>query len=122
MNPIAIIAGISTSLQLLKSAKNFFYPNKVMDEATKISAQRMADDVGSLQEQLKAHREVIDRLVVQVKADKDMIEKHNEVLIQLGETAQQAVAEAAKLRVLALWAIGVSAAALLGVIVTAIFK
>ncbi len=117
MNPIAIIAGISTSLQLLRSAKNFFYPNKILDEAATIASQRTADDVGSLQEQLKAHREVIDRLVEQVKADKDMIEKHNEVLIQLGETVQEALTEGAKLRLLARWAIGLSMAAVVAVIV-----
>jgi hypothetical protein len=122
MNPFAIIAGISTSVQLLKSAKEFFYPNKTIDEASAISSKQMAQDVGTLQEQLKAHREVIDRLVEQVKADKDMIEKHNEVLIQLGEAAQEALADAAKLRIIALCAIGISALACVGAILVAILK
>ena len=112
MSPIAIIAGISTSVQLaLRAPKVFFYPNKAVNDAMLLASRRMANDVGSLQEQLKAHREVIDKLVEQVRVSEDLIEKHNEVLIQLGEATQQAVSDAEKLRVLAWWAIGISAAA-----------
>src|SRR2546430_3018560 len=56
MEPISILAGISASLELLKNAKRFFYPNKTINEALAISSKRMADDVGSLQEQLRADR------------------------------------------------------------------
>jgi len=122
MSPIAIIAGISTSLQLLKSAKEFFYPNKNIDEAKAITSRRMADDVGPLQEQLKAHREVIDRLVEQVRADKDMIEKHNEIIIQLGEATQEAITDAAKLRTLLWCAISLGALAVATTGLVLIFK
>jgi cell division septum initiation protein DivIVA len=73
----------------------------------------MADDVGSLQEQVRIHRQVIDRLVEQVKADKDMLEKHNEVLIQLSEAAQQIAIAEARLRAISYWAIGLAGLALL---------
>ena len=122
MSPIAIIAGISTSLQLLKSAKGLLYPNKAVNDAMLLASRRMADDVGSLQEQLRAHRDVIDKLVEQVRVSEDLIEKHNEVLIQLGEATQQAVSDAEKLRVLARWTIGLSAAAVVGVILVAVLK
>ena len=122
MSPIAIIAGISTSLQLLRSARNLLSPNKTANDAMLIASRRMADDVGSLQEQLKAHRGVIDKLVAQVMVDEEMIEKHNDILIQLSEAAQEALSEASKLRVLAQWAIGLSAAAMVAAAVAIVFK
>ena len=106
MEPISILAGISASLELLKNAKQFFYPNKTINEALAISSKRMADDVGSLQEQLRAHRQVLDKVVEQLRADKDMIEKHNEVLIQLSEATQQAIAGVARLQFVSYCAIG----------------
>src|SRR4051812_45065017 len=96
---IPAIIATKTGLEILQKAKEWFYPNKALNEAEDILRKRIADDVGSLQEQVRSHRQVIDKLVEQVKADKDMIEKHNEVLIQLSETVQEAAIAQAKLRV-----------------------
>jgi len=82
----------------------------------------MADEVGSLQDQMHDHRQVIDKLVEQVKADKDMIQKHNEVLIQLSEQAQEAVAGVLKLRILAYSATGLAGLSVVAVIMLAILK
>ena len=54
--------GTSTGLDLLKKAKEWFYPDKTINEAEAILRKRMAEDVGSLQEQLRDHRQVIDKL------------------------------------------------------------
>jgi len=116
------MVGTTAALDLLKKAKEWFYPNKTINEAEAILRKRMADDVGSLQEQLQDHRQVIDKLVEQVKADKDMIQKHNEVLIQLSERAQQALVGMKRLRTLSYLAIGLAGLSALAAIVLAILK
>ena len=119
---VPIMVGTTAALDLLKKAKEWFYPNKTINEAEAILRKRMADDVGSLQEQLRDHRQVIDKLVEQVKADKDMIQKHNEVLIQLSERAQQALVGMKRLRTLSYLAIGLAGLSALAAIVLAILK
>ena len=119
---VPIMVGTTAALDLLKKAKEWFYPNKTINEAEAILRKRMADDVGSLQEQLQDHRQVIDKLVEQVKADKDMIQKHNEVLIQLSERAQQALVGMKRLRTLSYLAIGLAGLSALAAIVLAILK
>ena len=119
---VPIMVGTTAALDLLKKAKEWFYPNKTINEAEAILRKRMADDVGSLQEQLQDHRQVIDKLVEQVKADKDMIQKHNEVLIQLSERAQQAVVGVKRLRTLSYLAIGLAGLSALAAIVLAVLK
>jgi len=119
---VPIMIGTSTGLDLLKKAKEWFYPDKTINEAEAILRKRMAEDVGSLQEQLRDHRQVIDKLVEQVKADKDMIQKHNEVLIQLSEQAQQAVAGVVRLRTLCYSAVGLACLSILTTIFLAIRK
>ena len=119
---VPTMVGTTAALDLLKKAKEWFYPNKTINEAEAILRKRMADDVGSLQEQLRDHRQVIDKLVEQVKADKDMIQKHNEVLIQLSERAQQALVGMKRLRTLSYLAIGLAGLSALAAIVLAILK
>src|SRR2546425_11009382 len=119
---VPIMVGTTAALDLLKKAKEWFYPNKTINEAEAILRKRMADDVGSLQEQLQDHRQVIDKLVEQVKADKDMIQKHNEVLIQLSERAQQALVGMKRLRTLSYLAIGLAGLSALAAIVLAILQ
>jgi len=119
---VPIMVGTTAALDLLKKAKEWFYPNKTINEAEAILRKRMADDVGSLQEQLQDHRQVIDKLVEQVKADKDMIQKHNEVLIQLSERAQQALVGMKRLRTLSYLAIGLAGLSALAAIVLAVLK
>jgi hypothetical protein len=113
MDPLTIMTGISASLQLLQNARDLFRRDKTISEAAAISRKRMADDVGSLQEQLRAHREVIDKLVEQAKADKDMLEKHNDVLIQLSGAIQEAVTSVTRVRIVAYWAIGLAGSSVL---------
>lgn len=122
MQAALILGGISASLELLRKAKEFFYPDKTINDAVAISHKRMAADVGSLQEQLRTHREVIDKLVEQVKAGKDLIEKHNDVLIQLSEATREAVAGLAGLRTLSYCAIGLAGVSLCAAILLVIFK
>ena len=119
---IPAIIATKTGLEILQKAKEWFYPNKTLSEAEAILSKRIAGDVGSLQEQVRAHREVIDKLVDQVKADKDMIEKHNEVLIHLSETAQHAAVAQAKLRLISFWAIGMAGLSLLTAILFWVLK
>src|SRR2546428_4725648 len=119
---VPIMVGTTAALDLLKKAKEWFYPDKTINEAEAILRKRMADDVGSLQEQLRDHRQVIDKLVEQVKADKDMIQKHNEVLIQLSERAQQAVVGVKRLRTLSYLAIGLAGFSAFAAIVFAGFQ
>jgi glutaredoxin 2 len=119
---IPTIIATKASLEILQKAKEWFYPNKTLREAEAILSKRIADDVGSLQEQMRTHRQVIDKLVEQVKADKDLIEKHNEVLIQLSETSQQVAAVLARLRIVSYSAMGLAVLALAAVIVLWSFK
>ena len=119
---LPIMIGTTAGLELLKKAKEWFYPDKTINEAEAILRKRMAEDVGSLQEQIRDHRQVIDKLVEQVKADKDMIQKHNEILIQLTEQAQQAVAGTARLRILCYSAIGLAGLSAFAVILLVILK
>jgi hypothetical protein len=111
MNPIAIITGISTSVQLLKSAKKLLYPEKNSVDANDLLRIQLANDVGSLQEQVKACRRVADKLLEQAKADREMLERHNEVLIQIGEATQEALADISGICRLAKWALGFSVVA-----------
>ena len=119
---VPIMIGASAGLDLLKKAKECFYPNKTINEAEAILGKRIADDVGSLQEQVRDHRQVIDRLVEQVKADKDMIEKHNEILIQLTEQAQQTAAGMVRLRIVGYASAGLACLSVLVIIIFAILK
>ena len=70
---IPTIMATKASLEILQKAKQWFYPDKTLREAEAILSKRIVDDVGSLQEQIQIHRQVIDKLVEQVKADKDLI-------------------------------------------------
>ena len=119
---VPIMIGTSAGLDLLKKAKEWFYPDRTINEAEAILRNRMADDVGSLQEQMRDHRQVIDKLVEQVKADKDLLQKHNEVLIELSEEAQMTAAAVARLRILSYGAIGLAGVSVLAAILLAILK
>jgi len=96
------------SLEILQKAKQWFYRDKTLSEAEAILSKRIVDDVGSLQEQIRNHRQVIDKLVEQVKADKELIEKHNEVLIQLSETTPLIGAALTRLRAITYASIGLA--------------
>ena len=119
---IPAIIATKTGLEILQKAKEWFYPNKTLTEAEDILGQRMANDVGSLQEQVRLHRQVMDKLVEQVKADKEMIEKHNEVLIHLSETIEQLAVSQARLRAASYWGIGLAGLSLLAMIVFVLLK
>jgi len=103
---IPTIMATKASLEILQKAKQWFYPDKTLREAEAILSKRIVEDVGSLQEQIRIHRQVIDKLVEQVKADKDLIEKHNEVLIQLSETTELIGAALTRLRAISYTAVG----------------
>ena len=119
---IPAIIATKTGLEILQKAKQWFYPDKTLGEAEAILRKRIADDVGSLQEQVRTHRQVIDKLVEQVKADKDMIEKHNEVLIHLSEAAQQFAAALTNLRITSYVAIGLAGLSLVAAILFKVLK
>jgi hypothetical protein len=119
---LPILTGTSAGLDLLKKAKEWFYPDTTISDAEAIMRKRMADDVGSLQAQIQVHRTVIDKLVVQAKADKEMILRHNEVLIQLSEEAQRAAAKVGQLRILAFWAIGIAGLSVFVAILLVVFS
>jgi predicted P-loop ATPase/GTPase len=116
------MVGTTAGLDLLKKAKEWFYPDKTINEAEAILRNRLAEDVGSLQEQIRNHRQVIDKLVEQVKADKDMIQKHNEVLIQVSEQAQQAAVGLFRSRILSYAAMVLAGLSVLATICLAILK
>jgi hypothetical protein len=101
-----ILETIAAGLNILEKGKNWFYPDKTINEAEAILRKHIPDDVRALQEQTKAQRQVIDRMVEQLKANKEMIEKHNEVLINLSKAARQAVGGIARLRILSYWQSG----------------
>jgi hypothetical protein len=105
---IPTIMATKASLEILQKAKQWFYPDKTLSEAEAILSKRIVDDVGSLHEQIRIHRQVIDKLVEQVKADKDLIEKHNEVLIQLSETTQLIGDALTRLRAISYASIGLA--------------
>jgi len=119
---IPTIIATKTGLDILRKAKEWFYPDKTLSEAEAILRKRMADDVGSLQEQVRTHRQVIDKLVEQVKADKDMLEKHNEVLIHLSEAAQHVDAALARQRIVSYFAIGLAALSLFAAVLFRVLK
>ncbi len=119
---IPTILATKASLDMLQKAKAWFYPSKTLNEAEEILAKRVANDVESLQQQIQTHRQVMDKLVEQVKADKDMIEKHNEVLIQLSETMQEVGATLSKLRVTCYWALGLAGVSLCAAIILKFLK
>jgi hypothetical protein len=117
-----LIMTISAGLNVLKTAKDFFFPDKTINEVKAILSKDMADDIGSLREQIRDHRQVLEKLVEQVRADRDMLEKHNDVLIKLSEAAQQTVAEVARLRVVSYWAIGLAGLSILLAVLVWILK
>lgn len=119
---IPTIIATRAGLEILQKAKEWFYPDKNLKEAEAILSKRIADDVGSLQEQLRAHRQVIDKLVDQVKADKDMLEKHNEVLISLSESVQQIEMALSQLRRISSWAMATAGLSLLVAILFRMLK
>ncbi|NBV21732.1 MAG: hypothetical protein EBS05_07395 [Proteobacteria bacterium] len=119
---IPTIIATRAGLEILQKAKEWFYPDKNLKEAEAILSKRIADDVGSLQEQLCAHRQVIDKLVNQVKADKDMLEKHNEVLINLSESVQQIEMALSQLRRISSWAMATAGLSLLVAILFRMLK
>jgi hypothetical protein len=119
---IPTIIATKAGLDVLRKAKEWFYPDKTLSEAEAILRKRIADDVGSLQEQVRTHRQVIDKLVDQVKADKDMIEKHNEVLIHLSEAAQQVDTALARQRIASYCAMGIAGLSLLAAVLIRFLK
>ncbi len=119
---VPIIVGTSSALDILAKAKKWLSADKTIEEAEGILNKRVAADVGSLQEQVRDHRSVIDKLVEQVKADKDMLEEHNEILIRLSEEIQRIGPELAGARTRSYWAIGIGALALLGMVVIALAR
>jgi hypothetical protein len=122
MDPITIAMLVREGLKILKVGKETFYPNKTIKEAESLLRKEMEGNVQSLQAQVQAHRQVMDKLIDQVKADKEMIEKHNEVLIHLSEAAEQAAQDLGRLRVMAYCAIGVAGLSLLGGALLGILK
>ena len=115
-----ILETIAAGLNILEKGKKWFHPDKTINEAEAILRKHIPDDVRALQEQTKAQRQAIDRMVEQLKANKEMIEKHNEVLINLSEAARQAVGEISRLRVLSYWAIGLAGLSIAAAILLAV--
>ena len=122
MGPMSIITGIAASLQLLKGAKELLYSDKSLVEALGITSKRVSGNVGSLQEQVREHREAISKLVEEARASQQIIEKHNQVLVQLGEATQQLAANLVKQRRLTWLAAGVAVVSVLVTIALAIFR
>lgn len=116
------IMATKTGIDLLRKAKDLFYPDKALSDAEAILRKRMADDVGSLQEQVRNHRDVMDKLVEQVRADKDLLEKHNEVLIRLGEAAEELAERYARLQIVCYVALGIAGVSLLVAILFKVLK
>jgi len=117
-----VLETIAASLNILEKAKKWFYPDKSINEAEAILRKPIPDDVRSLQEETRAHRQVIGRMVEQMKANKEMIEKHNEVLINLSEAAKQVVGEIARLRARSYWAIGLAGLSIAAAVLLAVLK
>lgn len=122
MDPVSIAILVREGLKILKVAKETFYPDKAMKEAQLLLKQEMAGNVQSLQAQVQAHRQIMDRLVEQVSADKELIEKHNEILIHLSEAADQTTLTLARLRMFTYLSAGLAALSILGVAILAKLK
>src|SRR5256885_7468590 len=116
MDPVSIAMFVREGMKILKVAKETFYPDKAMKEAQSLLKNEVAGDVHSFQAQVQAHRQIMDKLVEQIRADKELIEKHNEILIHLSEAADEAALSVARLRLINYCSLGLAILAMCGVI------
>lgn len=73
MNPVLIMTAINATIELAKGLKEIFKKESKSDEEIKQATQR----------------DLLEKLAEQIKANKEMIEKQNAVLIRLGENCEQ---------------------------------
>src|SRR3546814_11607439 len=76
-----------TGLDLLEKAKKFFYSSKTIEEARQMSAQGSAR-TESLQEQVRLNQQIIDKLMQQAEENRMLLEKHNDILINIEKELQ----------------------------------
>lgn len=82
MDPWTAVNLAVTGLDLLEKAKKFFYSSKTIDEARQMSAQGAAR-TESLQEQVRLNQQIIDKLIQQAEENRMLLEKHNDILINI---------------------------------------
>lgn len=114
MDPLMAANLAATGLELLEKARKLFYSSKTINEAKEMSAQA-GDSADSLQERVRINQQIIDKLIQQAEENKELLKKHNDILIgvekeMLGLHAQlkQSRMIAAVAGVIALAALGVA--------------
>ena len=76
MNAPTIIDLVEAGAKMLRAAKETFFDDSTIKEAETISKSQLTGSVETLKEQVNTQRQVIDKLVEQIKANKEMIKIH----------------------------------------------
>jgi hypothetical protein len=119
MDPWTAVNLAATGLDLLEKAKKFFYSSKTIEEARQMSAQGSAS-TESLQEQVRLNQQIIDKLIQQADENKLLLEKHNDVLINIEKELLRLNHAARTNRMVTYVALGVALTAVLGLIAMSI--
>lgn len=82
MDPLLAASLASTGLDLLEKAKKLFQASKTINEAKEMAA-KAGDNAESLQEQVKINQQIIDKLIQQAEENKELLKKHNDILISV---------------------------------------
>lgn len=110
MDPLTIASLAQIVIQSAGSIKSHFFDNNKIDE---LRAKSHAN-VSSLADQVAVNKAVLDEVIEQLSQGKEAIERHNEVLMKLGQVAESTALELKRLRALAYGAIGVACVSVAG--------
>jgi len=113
MDPLLAASLASTGLDLLEKAKKLFYASKTINEAKEMSA-KANDHAETLQEQVRINQQIIDKLIQQAEENKELLKKHNDILINVEKEMLSLHAQLKQSRIIAVVA-GVVALAAVGV-------
>lgn len=119
MDPWTAVNLAVTGLDLLEKAKKFFYSSKTIDEARQMSAQGAAR-TESLQEQVRLNQQIIDKLIQQAEENRMLLEKHNDILIDIEKELLRLNHAAKTNRRITFIALGVALVAVPALIVTSV--
>ena len=108
MEPSTVIALAKAALQSAEFIKKTVFDNRKMDDLK----TKTHENVSSLSEQVALNKAIVDQLVEQLAEGKSAIEKHNEILIALGQAAESSAVELKRLKSFVYVSVALSAASL----------
>jgi hypothetical protein len=115
MDPLLAASLASTGLDLLEKAKKLFQASKTINEAKEMAA-KAGDNAESLQEQVRINQQIIDKLIQQAEENKELLKKHNDILINVERDMLQLNAQLKTTRIIAIAATVIAVVAI-GIVV-----